>query len=331
MKIYKIINITVLFLLIALNLHGSETDNYISWDKYIQDSTQEINRHYNELIRKTLRKINKRRFFRKSSCPKVTIAIGQALGRIDQKYTDHWIKKNKKIDQFPKQGFDNWDYLEDSIYKKAKKLGVNLSPTINIDGIYTGSDKISHFFGVGWLYYARYQLALKMNRRRDIPKQNKKIVAIKEALEFGLLTERIYLGEGPMASGVFSYGDMESNYQGFRFYRNLCEEKNSYLKKEGKNWKMVRDFDIRKYVGPKWDETYYTNHYTKARWKHVQPYLIKYCLWRLNPKIKARMEYYKSIDKPSHSSRYLEVKVKDGQAPNRVEHSLDELCKKHGF
>lgn len=327
MKAFKVI----VLLLLTLNAYSSETDNYISWDRDLADSRQEINRFYNKLIREVLVKINKRRFFRLKSCSATTVAIGRALGRADQKYTDHWVKKNKNIDQFPLQGFDKWDYLKKSIYKKVLKLGVNLSPTINIDGIYTGSDKISHFFGVGWLYYARYQLALKMNRKRNIPEQNKTMVAIKEALEFGLLTERVYLGEGAMASGVFSYGDMESNYQGFRFYRNLCETKNPYLKKEGKNWKMIRDFDIRNYVGPKWDETYYTNHYTKARWKHVQPYLLKYCPWRYNPKVKARMEYYKSIDTPSHSSRYLEARVKDNQAPNRVEHSLDELCRKHGF
>ena len=155
-----LISFVTVFMLTFTSLKASETDNYLSWDKEIKDSTEEINRYYNELMRKALRKVKRRPFMRKK-CERVATWIGKGIVKIDQKYTDHWVKKNKKIDRFPKYGTKKWDYLEKTIYKKVLKLGVNMSPTININGIYMGSDKISHFFGMGLVYYGYYLKKLK--------------------------------------------------------------------------------------------------------------------------------------------------------------------------
>tara|TARA_Y100001958_G_C21183027_1_gene512568 strand:+ start:358 stop:1380 length:1023 start_codon:yes stop_codon:yes gene_type:complete len=318
----------IVLMFIHSNLKASETDNYLSWDKEIKDSTEEINRYYNELMRSALRKVKRRPFMRKK-CERVATWIGKGIVKIDQKYTDHWVKKNKKIDRFPKYGTKKWDYLEKTIYKKVLKLGVNMSPTININGIHMGSDKISHFFGMGLVYYGYYLKKLKTLKikKSSLQKDQKQLEAVKHALDLGILTERVFLGESAMASGVFSYGDMESNYQGLKFFRSLCEGKNPRIKKVAKHtWKLVRPLNIKDYANPKWDETFYSNHYQKSRWKHVKPYLKKYCNDRFKPIVKERFEYYKSIDYESFSSRYLKQKAREGKLPDPLEHSLDRLC-----
>lgn len=315
-------------LLTQVSVQSSETDNYLAWDKEIQDSTKEVNRYYNQLMMEALIKVKRRPFMRKK-CERVATWIGKAIVKIDQKYTDHWVKKNKKIDRFPKYGTKKWDYLQKTIYKKVLKLGVNMSPTININGIYMGSDKISHFFGMGFVYYGVYLKKLKTMKikKSSLPIQRRQIEAVKHALDLGVVTERVFLGESAMASGVFSYGDMESNYQGLKFYRSLCEGKNPRLKKIAKHtWKLIKPLDIKDYANPKWDETFYSNHYQKSRWKHVKPYLKKYCGGRFKPIVKERFEYYKSIDYESFSSLYLKEKAKAGKLPDPLEHSLDRLC-----
>jgi len=311
-------------------VQSSETDNYLAWDKTLKDSSSEINRYYNALIVQELKKINRRPFIRKS-CERVATWIGKKIISGNQKHTDHWVKENKKIDKYPDYGVDRWDYLENSIYKNVWKLGTNLSPTLNINGIYAGSDKISHYLGVGYLYYLRYNLHLRLNRKRNLSSSVKKLNAVKKAIEFGLYTEKFILGESNLSSGVFSYGDMESNYQGLLFYKSFCEGKAPRLQKKRGRWQWVRNLDIRNYVNPKWDETFYSNHYTNARWHHVRPFLLKYCDQRTHPVVMAKMDYYKRIDKPSFSSRFLEARVENGQAPGLAEHSLNELCRSKGL
>ena len=316
--------------LTSFSAQSSETDNYLAWDKTLKDSSIEINRYYNDLIVQEIKKINRRPFVRKS-CKRVATWIGKKIVSGNQKHTDHWIKGNKNIDKFPKLETNRWDYLKNSIYKNVWKLGTNLSPTINIDGIYTGSDKISHYLGIGYTYYLRYNLHLKLNRKGNLSKAVNTLNAVKKAIEFGLYTEKFILGETNWSSGVFSYGDMESNYQGLLFYRSFCEGKAPRLQKRRGRWQWVRNLDIRNYVNPKWDETYYSNHYTKARWRHVKPFLLKYCGKRTHPVVMAKMDYYRQIDKPSFSSRFLEARIKNGQAPDLAEHSLNELCKSKDF
>jgi hypothetical protein len=326
----KTILILAVLSLASFLARSSETDNYLAWDQTLKDSSTEINRYYNDLIVQELKKINRRPFIRKS-CVRVATWIGKKMISGNQKHTDHWIKGNKNIDKYPKYGGHRWDYLKSSIYKNVWKLGTNIGPTININSIYTGSDKISHFLGIGYLYYLRYNLHLKLNRNRNLSSAVKKLNALKKAIEFGLYTEKFILGESHMSSGVFSYGDMESNYQGLLFFKSFCEGETPRLQKKRGRWQWMRNLDIRNYVNPKWDETYYSNHYTKARWNHVKPFLLKYCSQRTHPIVMAKMDHYNQIDKPSFSSRFLEARVKNGQAPGLAEHSLNKLCQSEGL
>lgn len=86
-----------------------------------------------------------------------------------------------------------------------------MSPTINLHGVYLGTDKIGHFFEQGYEYYEVYQKATKAGRDEA--------TAIRKAIQKGVGQEKgIY---GLLVDSVFSNADLAANYAGLKFYLNL--------------------------------------------------------------------------------------------------------------
>jgi len=106
-----------------------------------------------------------------------------------------------------------------------------LNPTMKVNGICIGSDKLGHFFEQGYDYFEIV---------------NDKGGSAADAQEFGERTEGG--GFGLSMTGVFSNADLQANRKGFQFYTDLMA--NSGL-----------TFDISKYITDQWDETINTNFY----------------------------------------------------------------------
>ncbi len=128
-----------------------------------------------------------------------------------------------------------------------------LSPTVSIDGVHLGLDKLTHFFGVGglYLYVAKQYESMEKGERA--------------AIEFGKKVERTYWGT--MATGVYSNADMVANYEGFRFLRglftdNTVPEKPALLVWEEDGPHLQRTFDIRDYVNDYWNEVFNPNSFS---------------------------------------------------------------------
>ena len=85
------------------------------------------------------------------------------------------------------------------------------SPTVHIHGYYLGTDKIDHFFQQGYKYF---ELVMK-NEVRGADAAG----AIAAAVAHGVKQEHKYYGT--LASGVYSNGDLATNYAGMKFYLNL--------------------------------------------------------------------------------------------------------------
>ena len=84
------------------------------------------------------------------------------------------------------------------------------SPTVNVHGIYLGTDKIDHFFQQGHEYYDAGHAAA--GRGRDA-------AAIAKAVARGVKQEHKYYGT--LVSGIYSNADLAANYAGMKFYLNL--------------------------------------------------------------------------------------------------------------
>jgi hypothetical protein len=102
---------------------------------------------------------------------------------------------------------------DESVFgKSGRPVTVQImSPTINLYGVYLGTDKLGHFFQQGYEYYEVY--ADEMRRSGD------EELAIRKAVLKGVGQENgIY---GKFIDGVFSNADLAANYAGFKFYLNL--------------------------------------------------------------------------------------------------------------
>lgn len=88
-----------------------------------------------------------------------------------------------------------------------------LSPTVKIDGVEFGTDKLDHFFQQGYQYYKMYTKRIANGMSPD--------EAVKKAISWGRRTERTYFGY--WVSGVYSNADLYANYAGLKFYLSLTK------------------------------------------------------------------------------------------------------------
>ncbi len=119
-----------------------------------------------------------------------------------------------------------------------------LNPTMKVNGICIGSDKLGHFFQQGFDYFAITQTSGK---------------TVADAEEFGERTEGG--GFGLTTTGVFSNADLEANKQGLKFYKDLLASPSM-------------TFDIASYISSKWNEESNPSFYEDAVGKKVWSNLL---------------------------------------------------------
>lgn len=139
-------------------------------------------------------------------------------------------------------------------FSVVQGTGLNLTKaalgcTVNIKGKVVGSDKFGHFFGQG------YTMATKFLLKKQ---------SLAQVLEYGDFTEKSYFGL--QANGVYSYGDLAANYEGFKFWMRLTgsyqkDGAEPYVKCVNGNWKINASFDWDEYISPAWDEGNNCNYY----------------------------------------------------------------------
>lgn len=86
-----------------------------------------------------------------------------------------------------------------------------LSPTVNVFGVYFGTDKVGHLFQQGYEYFAAY-------RKAELNGADAK-TALKAAVDVGIPQEKGWFGL--LMVGVYSNGDLAANYAGLKLYLNL--------------------------------------------------------------------------------------------------------------
>jgi len=125
-----------------------------------------------------------------------------------------WILKNR----FEAQPAHFYVKYNDSVFSGCAVarplMALALSPTININGVYLGLDKMGHFVQQGHQYYERYMNVINKDDALRID-------ALQAAIRHGISQENgIY---GSFTIGVYSNADMAANYAGMHFYLNLTQ------------------------------------------------------------------------------------------------------------
>lgn len=285
-----------LLAVLPFSSYGLETDNYLSWKTELDDSGEEINQLLKDEIESVLEWSN--RLPEKQSCETITFHIAQRFKttpkrKLFEDRLDTLITERQMYPTYSK-------YLSESIYRNTSRFYLKfsgLAQTVQTNGIYFGIDKLSHFGSTGRRYLKHYLKKMSEGHTKE--------EAIRSAIRFGLSNEAGILGLWP--SGVFSYGDMEANYQGFQFYLGLCLEGEETLLEnvEGK-WKLTTNPDIRNYVNPYWDETFNRSYFSRGIWARTKLLIQKdYCPFR--ELVQERFAHYDLLNKEkSFSKQYLD-------------------------
>ena len=265
MRQVLIIFVALFYLLSSSN--AGEVDPFYATDKIILDAKDSINKYLNTAIIDTIKQYNKE----DASCRDVSLHIMKTLGTTDylvftigalNSDFELWVKNNIEIDRIPKYGHDNAIFTAKSIYAPQLKFfhiySKDLDATININNIYFGIDKLSHFLGSGYEYYKRY-LKEKESTSSDF-------LADYSAIKWGTEMENTILGGWSV--GIVSYADLEANFQGFKMAKDFCDK--SHLIYQEKKWQLVKEIRVQDYVTPNWDESYNPNSYTESRESEVR-------------------------------------------------------------
>ncbi len=312
----------LILLSLSFNAFSLETDNYLSWKIDLDDSSQEINQFIETQIKVALDRSNNKKTVQ--NCHEVTNEIASRFRAILVHHNpmENWLLKHLDSNQmYP----SSQKHVEQSIYRNPMIFYIpafGLSPNIQVNGIYFGMDKLTHFSSTGRHYFNIF-IRQKMNKKSDTD-------SAKSAIHYGLLDESTL--HGHWASGVYSYADLEANYQGLIFFKKFChDEKNTYLRRNpDQSWGLEQSPAIEDYVNPAWDESYNNSFFLTKNWNKIAPVLEEeYCPLRNDPKIRRRFNKYDRVSKKSFSQRYIESleKGKSIFTPREFNQSLEELCR----
>lgn len=300
-----------------------ETDQFVVLDKELPDISGQLNEHVNNTIDQAIDEINISEWRNKVTCDDVhKKSIKKFRGFFIHKI-EHWLEKEQGKHVYPDSAIAFNGGSKNNIYHQPNNLLQSLIPlgrNLRLGDVYMGADKLAHFFSTGLHYYEKYQEAIK----RGSSDEEAKIVAI----EFGIHLENTVLGLWP--GGVYSFGDLEANYQGMLSNIDFCSKEKAMIQFVDGRWKRMRDYNINQYITPYLDETFNPSFYAKKTWRKVKHKLKSHCPTYQNPIARERMRKYKahSDNYKSFSIEYLaQLEGHEKRVPDRVSsRSIWALC-----
>lgn len=312
---------TALAWLSALPVEAAETDNYWAWRDPPPDSTYVLERHLEREMRRALDDVNTWSFLGPRRCEQVS---GDLL--LPFSYTGVWFFVGTmdawELRYTPRT---NREYLEKyaphGIYRYAARPLPGslfpLDPTTRIAGVNVGLDKIGHFLLNGRRYYDRYREA----RARGEDEES----ALLYAIALGLEQENGILGMG--VSSVFSYADLEANFQGLELFRWLCDGDDPALQNLDGRWTLTKPLELERFVNPCWDESFAPNAFGEGTAAGVLRALEEQCpLLNTEPVARLRARY-RERGCTSFSHRYVTSLVEAGKLPDPRPYDVERVCR----
>lgn len=252
---------------VGMTALASETDNITHRNLKI-DSREWLNQRMNDAIKEAALAAN----------PKTPYSVHKklfkSLGGL------FWAKIEKWADE-PGSPAEHVKF-EDSIFrdvgnvrgdtsflrKLIKFKSYYSSGIYRMDNIVFGADKLGHFLQLGYSMYLADEaksnpkfkdvrpLHIRMADRLTGDKKFRdraQSTGLQLAIEYSEFEEDGSWGmKGPLAK---SWADMAANVEGFKFWSELTDGPNPYVKRDASGrWYQARQFDWAVYVNPAWDE-----------------------------------------------------------------------------
>lgn len=272
----------------ALSAAGYEIDPYTNRDVDVADSLVVLDAKVNEALDGIAESWDER-----PSESGLILAVYRTLGGI------HWVDKLERwavnSDAVAKVPNSRRESIISDFPLHAGRVAAifGFGPTINVGGVYVGTDKIGHFFSQGRKFYRRY-------RRLGDEERAARWSVVTETGLFGRLT-----------TGVLSNADLVANYEGYLFYRGLLHDgvvggKPALFRWQQGGLVRQRDFTWRDHVNEFWDEALNPNAYSPALRPFAERRLLRLC-----EDFAARPERYQVADAEQLFTRYRHVGVLD--------------------
>jgi hypothetical protein len=308
--------------------HSKETDQYLFIGKELNDSGAAVNQYVNSGIGRVLYEINFSSAPERFSCEQVASKVFNSFRYPFVQKIESWAEESGDVDLSPSPETDWLDFFQKSIYGNNSFFKAPfwqpLSATMAVNGVSFGTDKLGHFISLGEKYYQKYLQALEEGLSEED--------AFLEAIFYGIDTERGWLGKRVLK--VFSRSDLEANYQGFLYRRELCRGRQPLLKFEQNWWSLRKPFKIQEHVSPLWDESFYTSYFAEGSWKRViRSNLSRYCQPKYWDAYLERKESYESrlAGFTSLSHKILDRLVQKDILPKPTKFTLEAVCQNLGF
>jgi hypothetical protein len=293
-----------------------ETDQYYTWGQEMADSTDLVNAKFNLELERSIASFDTP----PEECIDVAIRFRKRMRFLLFHQLQMWVLNTSLVEKIPEAGPEDLEYRRTNLYQNHgffdPGMWMPIVPTIEVNGVRIGTDKLSHFISSGWTYYKSYQRAFKNGKSP--------LEAERAAVRRGVIEEKLILGAA--AIGILSLGDLEANLQGMHFYLDLCSGADPMLVRDGDEWSLGRPVDLREYVHPGWDESYRNSIFRKGRWRKVQPALRQYCDRRGDPKVLEMHRRYRKLDRNTAAQEVLAELLAEGSLQDPELFSLDANC-----
>ena len=312
--------VVCLAVLVVPAVQAIETDQYYTWGRPMDDSLEAMNAKVNLEIDRALAHTHPQGRGPGMTCSAVRKRIVNHFRLLLIHRLEIWAINTALVGRVPATAEEELRYRKAYLYHDRHPLDPAVlmppSPTIQVDGVRFGTDKLTHFFSEGWLYYKAY----RKGRRNGLSHEEAEL----KAIDMGIFSERTILGMA--ASGVFSVADLESNYQGLRFMTALCDPVEPLLISNDEGWQLREPFDFREYVIPRWDESWQASIFGKSRWKRIRPVLEGYCPMLETPEVRAQRQRYASRDRVTVTERRIQELVDEGELADPRDYSIEQVC-----
>ena len=275
-----------------------ETDQFTNRLTPIGDSTQLLDEQVNLAIEKAVADWKGTR-----NDWKVVTAIYHDIGGhhwVDK--IERWVMKSEEVERLQPSRRDSV-YQGHPLWATRVAAVFGVGPTIKVNEVLIGSDKLGHFLSQGRKFYRRYLKYLDESK----------------AAEHSAYTELALFGQG--TTGVYSNADLVANYEGFLFYRSLFEDniipgKPAILAWQDNDWVIQRQFTWADHVNEYWDEALNINHFDALLYPHMKQRLLTFC-----PDYFQAPELYEIQDEESLKLHYQHIQLRDTS-----ELRLSNLC-----
>ncbi len=308
----------ILIFTFCLSLQAAEVDQFTNRNTKLEDSTNELNDSVNSKIKKVIRKINRDGpTYRLKDGNTTKCHTKNLIDILEDKldtepssdveselYQSSFFGRmfdddNNDTDQIPysESIYQDIGYFDSSLMASGRAC---CSKIVKINGVLLGTDKISHFFTHGKVYYDVYKDFKNNGAGEEL--------ATDAAFLVGEEKEEGFWGK--YSTGVSSYGDRAANYGGFRFWKELLRGENPIIKCHKKRWVINRDFKFEDYVTDGWDEAINCSEYKNDSYKNK----VDQALNRLS--IKEGRE----IKCPISPKRCIDLKIHYGEYAKKILH-----------